>query len=317
MDNHIDKLTLSTAETNEEMVYEPEPIEGRIRPYIPWEPTPLRPRNVSEHQEAVRRQHLDILEKHKPGFVTPMLYQFIETMYWHREANRSTKNIESYRNSLYALSDVPDPLLHQYVSFADAGEARPTELLYIMDKLGMSSIELAKLTHSYGYRLEHLPDMRKSVQDSILSAGGEYYQNPEESFKIEAFDQSVNDDQPCIGVMMRRKRKIGTTASADIFERSSFIVNLYRSSHLDSELIKTLQNFIAEAEFHHNSDISGDVYSLAYAIANQNRRFDTAIKAHMDADDFETLIPLSTTIWAANEETNRKVLEKARIEVSQ
>lgn len=292
----------STAETAPTLTWRPESgiLPEPHRPdYYPWEPTPgkIYHPEIADHQLTVREQASMMLEKEfRPPFVNERLAEFVELTYWSREANRSAENTDSYNQSLHDSADT-DPDLKEKLQKAELGKASPQEVLELIDRLGMGSAELARLTHIYGYRIEHIEAMRNHVNEGIVARGGEVFEHPDTVFSIVALDTAVTAyGQLSFGIAMKRKRTIGRVDDTDVFERTTFIVLLNEKSHINRIVAKYLKSIPT------NDSQEATRQMLI------NGLLEKEVLRLLKADDFESLIPMSTTIYACNE-TNQQNIE--------
>lgn len=291
----------STAETAPTLTWRPEAgiLPEPTRPdYYPWEPTPGKIYNleIADHQLSVREQASMMLEEGlRPPHVDEKLAEFVELMYWSREANRSAENTDSYNQSLHDNAG-NDPDLREKLQKAELGKASPQEILELIDKLGMGSAELARLTHIYGYRIEHIEAMRSHVNEGIVARGGEVFESPEAVFNIVALDVAVTArGQLSFGIAMKRKRTIGRVDSTDVFERTTFIVRLDEKSHINRVVAKYLKSIPT-------NDPLGAARQMLV-----NGLLEKEVLRLLKADDFESLIPMSTTIYACNEKNRLNI----------
>lgn len=260
------------------------PIAGVYRA---WEPTPGNPRHPSviERQDASRRQARTILEEYQPKYLSEELLSFVELFYYSREANRNVKNIDSYRCAQMPLENIEnDPILSRIHEEAMVGRASAYDLLYYMHQVDMPSIELAKLTHIYGYRLEHLPAMRVEIVKAIVNHGGEVTQD-KEVFEIIDSDRSITmTSTPKHGIAMKRKRRIGIVKDMVVFERLSFVVRIDDESKLSSDVTSVIKKTEVKSDESRQSLLHSGL--------------EDEVKLLLANDDLETIIPLSTTTYA-------------------
>jgi hypothetical protein len=290
-----------------------EPVEGREASYRPWEPTPALPNKVNDHQLNVSEQHIDILENHIPPFVSPMLARYVETMYLSREANRTALNISSYRNHLHNVDITRHETLEEAVDRTECGTAQPEELLLTMEARGMASIELAKLTHLYGYRLQYIDAMRDDVRHAINFYEGEVIESPVDSFDVIALDQSVSGQtHPELAFAMKRERTVGRVDGSDIIERSSFIVRIDRDSAFDAVLAEKLKRFYVTEELHQTDESGREKWRDTF-LAVGGKPLADEIQRLLASNDLESIIPLSTTIYARNREIEKKLTERKEL----
>lgn len=269
----------------------------------PYEPTPLFLNLVKDRQAVIRNQMIDILENRRPDYIGDELYSFIEIIYMSRDANRDVKNAESYGNRLFEEDTIENTLIRDAIERAKYGTAGADELFVVAQSLGMSSIELAKLTHIYGYRLEHIGNMRQEVARSIELNDGEvfYGDDSRESFTLIGFDRTITDsNRPYHGLVMRRKRVVGCVDNYDVYERSSFVVNLDQESgtKLSPELLKYLKGYEVNAA--NEKNVNGKpIWSEDIMKTSSLRK---EVKKCIDNNDLVSVVPISTTVYAYNPE---------------
>lgn len=269
----------------------------------PWEPTPLAPNLSINRQNAIRNQMYDILEQLRPDYVNNELFEFIEILYMSRDANRDVKNYESYSSRLFEEDSIEQPVILESIERAKYGTADIDELFTVAETLGMASIELAKLTHIYGYRLKYIDDMRLDVARAIKSNDGKLYDAAEadERFTVQCFDSSISQStSPQNGLMMYRKRTIGNALGYDVYERSSFVVNLDISSgtNIHPNLIRYLKNY--ETNAYNSKEVDGHP-AWSYDML-KNSSLKDEVSRCIRENDFVSVIPLSTTVFAHNPE---------------
>jgi len=275
----------------------PEPI----RPgYYPWEATPGKINHyaIAESQAEVRDQALRALDPDlRPPFVSDALADFVEQTYLSREANRAVENSESYDESLHILADL-DLDLKLKLEKAELGRAKPSEILELIDELGMDSAELARLTHIYGYRLEYQQAMREHVKAAIWSKDGEVYDEPEVKYAISSFDVSFDEQgrlsRP-IAIAMNRKTAVGRVGGTVIYERTTFILRIDQGSDINQDLARYIRL----------------LDSRDPAVIMADSRFIAEVERLLNPGDLESVIPMSTTIYACNSE-NRALNKQER-----
>jgi len=255
--------------------------------YRAWEPTPGNQRhpNVGSMQDAALQQAQTILELYRPSHLSNELFKFVELFYYSREANRNVKNIDSYRCSQIPLEEIgKDSVLSCIHEEAMAGRASVHDLLYYMHQVGMPSIELAKLTHIYGHRLEHLPAMRSEIVRAIVDHGGAVTQD-KEVFEIIDSDRSITmTSTPKHGIAMKRKRRIGIVKDIVVLERLSFIVRIDDESKLSGDITSAIKKTEVKSDESRQSLLHSGL--------------EDEVKLLLKNDDLETIIPLSTTTYA-------------------
>jgi len=292
-----------------------EPSDSRSEDYRPWEATPISEHvsEVSTHQRAVEAMTFEMLKGGSYPYLTPQLEDYVSLIYFSREANRKTKNAQSYHN--IALSDDE---LFAAVTGDDRydvwhaqermlqGRAKPDEIRSIREHRMMASAELAKLTHMYGYRLEHIEPMRAEALQGVEALGGVVFDTPTEEYSIIAADNSITrSNHLTFGLTMTRVRHLATIGTTEVKERSSFIVVLNNQTRLDSELIKNLKSVEVRGE---PEDALGQPSSWVQAMKSFG--LDAEVKKYLEANDFETILPMSTTIFEHDPEVSALIKEK-------
>jgi hypothetical protein len=260
----------------------------------PFEPTPLEPRLVDEHQREVQKFIWQLLDE-KPSYISDELADFINIMYMSRDANRSVKNTESFVSRL--VTDI-QPDCQDIVEKAKRGLAEPDELLEMMVRLGMPSVELAKLTHVYGYRLDHIDTMREYVKQAIP----DITYSLDEEYKVRACD-NPQQGAPKYGILMTRKRLIALEP-VSVFERSSFVVNL-NSDALDGKLRSRLKSYELNAQ--NDKTWTQDILRHCPDLV-------PSAKQLVEDGNLEAMIPISTTIYAASSEIEQLIVERDKQE---
>lgn len=265
--------------------------------------TPLDRFVTAAEQEKVHTTLQSLTYKIEPG-VPMQVAAYVHDSFSRRFFGRVDANNENFITRLVTDYETKfSPELIQMIDNGRLGEASPAELLLVRDLLGIRSVELACLTHPYGENIKkYLEVMRTAVEIAIADFDGEYYgKNKKERFRIKDI---VGEDEPELlidgqapGLFMTRKRDIGKLPDGTkIRERSSFVLRIDEQSQLRAmlgdEAIEELKAIVK---------LSGDEQE------NALEKYHAVLKAFLDLDQFSEAIPLSTTIFAFNEETALKV----------
>jgi hypothetical protein len=288
--------TLTEKHWKPELGFFVEPSTSRRTDYRPWETTPISEQKteVQVHQRAVDTMTYGMLGGGSYPYKTQQLEDYVSLMYFSREANRKTKNTQSFNNSLtpQLSPDVSGRVTPMKLRMID-GRASPSEIREVRAARGMGSAELAKLTHIFGYRLENIDLMREDVLRDVEVQGGVIHENPTEEYAIIAADNSItHSHQLQFALTMVRIRHIATIGEAKDIERSSFIVLLNNQSRLDEELVKRLKSVKINGE---PENENGDPSNWARQMMELG--LTAEVKKHLDSNDFETIVPMSTTIF--------------------
>lgn len=294
-----------------------EPGVSRSDDYCPWESTPISEQEweVQEHQRAVDTMTYEMLQGGSYPHLTQQLEDYVSLIYFSREANRKTKNVQSYRNSLplgpEGELNLPGDIItmnHRMI----AGRAAPNEIRQVRKARKMGSAELAKLTHIYGYRLEHIDAMRADVLGEVEASGGVIHKNPVEEYSIIAADNAITHvNKLSFALTMTRVRHLATIGDAKDIERSSFIVLLNNQSRLDPDLIEKLKSVeIQGGPEDPSREPTAWVRSMMdFGLADE-------VKKHLDSNDFETIVPMSTTIFEYDPKVIAEIRSMPRTEES-
>lgn len=287
----------------------PEPITGREAEYTPGEPTPANESlpEVRDHQREVNALAFHIIDDLLPSHITPKLALFIERVYLNREAVRSTKNSRSFKRRITEPEAIHDQIVHDVLYKMQIGTSKPYETFAGMIAQGNAAAEVGKLMHIAGYRMEYLNPMREEVFDGIRIHDGEIIDNPEENYEIMTYDNADTTRQNIdYAIAMTRKKLIGTVGDIRVYERSSFILRTDIGSHLDpsvAERLRRIQITDMTKNEHHNTEIWK-------TLIVSDVRFQKEVKRLLALDDYETIIPLSTTIYGHNPVLDAEIVER-------
>ncbi|MDB5168313.1 MAG: hypothetical protein JWO55_571 [Candidatus Saccharibacteria bacterium] len=295
----------------------PEHKEG-IRHHLEWGATPLTTigrQDVAGMQLRVFDALIDRTEKSAPIDVPEELRQFVLHSFMNRFHGRAQNNQISYSERLKQDFEGLDPLILNMHERAITGQATPVELLIVRREFGLRSIELARLTHPYGDRIEQLDRMRHAVEYGILANDGIVFKSEEDQdvrYKIRSLSRDAETPEEIKhGFLMTRRRKIGVEGDdTHIHERSSFVVRMDEVGGLDVELINEMSKVKLTKDETWIEDIAAAV------------KLEEIIPALLKKNNFHTIIPLSTTVYAYNKTTGAEIerekeRNRDRMEMSQ
>lgn len=237
--------------------------------------------------------------------VPSLILKNYNPLFSERFNNRVTANAENYSRRLYSPEDVVnflneiDPsgmsglLFLESLGRADRGEASMGELLAIQSLLGMASIELGCASHPMGSGLEHLKNLRDTTIECIKRSGGTYVDQPESRYRVKKIIGLEKDDiKGASGYVMTRKRVIGHMPDGTVIkERTSFILNLSRIPEPIRRAVQGIDPMSRESQ---------DELAIAGGI-------DAFIEQCLADNDFETVLPMSTTVYASNCQTKQEI----------
>jgi hypothetical protein len=280
----------------------PEHNEG-IRHHLEWGATPLTTigrQDVASMQLRVFDALIDRTEKSAPIDVPDELRQFVLHSFMNRFHGRAQNNQISYNERLKQDFNNLDPLVLKMHERAITGHATPAELLIVRREFGLRSIELARLTHPYGDRIEQLDRMRGAVEYGILANEGNVFDSEDDQdvrYKIRSLSRDAETPEAIKhGFLMTRRRKIGIEGEdTHIHERSSFIVRMDKAGGLDPELVSEMSKVKLTKDETWIEDIAAAV------------KLEEIIPALLKKNNFHTIIPLSTTVYAYNKTTGEEI----------
>jgi hypothetical protein len=278
--------------------------------HLSWGATPLAgseyPEVMHTQNEVVRPLLLHRVETGAPEGMPEPLRQFMEESFLTRFIGRAVKNYDAYSERLVKTppSEIGTGFAEQH-ELAIRGLAQPERLLVVRRTLGMKAVELARLTHSYGEKIEELDPMRKVVAEAIKAQGGNMYSvaNYKEQYKLRSTDLLMNPERKdeAMGLLMTRRRMIGMVDDdTAILERSSFVVPIYDGSPFNSTLSARMRRvpLLENPDRMKQLETEGRLLEVVPGLLNDN--------------NYEAAIPLSTTIFAYNKVTDQEIKERAR-----
>ncbi|MGV9001862.1 MAG: hypothetical protein ACOH18_02810 [Candidatus Saccharimonadaceae bacterium] len=264
--------------------------------------TPLNHAAAYDQQYTLRIKLQELLEENIPSDVPAEIAAYMIDTFVSRFISRGAANQENYLSSLKSPEELGDnERLQDMITRAELGLASPSELLVVRQLLGIRSVELACLTHPYGKNIEQLEPMRQAVRDNVLLLGGEYYDEPEERYRVKGF---VNDENGYTkGLLMTRKRTVGIMPDGTIIrERSSFVLRLDDNSVVSNLTIAAIIKTVNQLDRKSN-DWQDELVAAGH--------LDEICEGLLSSDKFSMAIPVSTTIYAFNPETAQLVKERA------
>ncbi|MFI5212486.1 MAG: hypothetical protein ACHQTE_00815 [Candidatus Saccharimonadales bacterium] len=278
--------------------------ELTIRTHLEWGATPLvtvgRPQ-TARMQARVFNELCRRTINSAPPDVSHLLQQYVLNSIMNRFHERALRNHESYFERLKQDDEDVKPEYSEMFERAKAGLATPEELLIVRDIYGMRSIELARLTHPYGQRIDQLERMRSAVAHGIERSAGIVYTSDEDmdvKYKLRTLSRDADAPEEILqeGFLMTRRRKFGLHGDDTfIHERSSFIVRTDAASGLNPDLI---------SEMRHVNLSDEDTWMQDLSVAG---KLDQVIPPLLASNNFKSIIPVSTTIYAYNKATGEEI----------
>lgn len=296
--------------------------------YVPYEPTPIASLNssaggnvhheIKPHQERVDRLIRPLIDTHAPDTVPGHVKEMAILDYDAGDVQRSIKGYFSYvewksKHPIISddLENIEDKLLR--------GSHTPGEGLSFLRQTELESAELFKLSHPWGYRLQHLSPAREALREGIFQNGGVVYPDILTTYrKINLQPQFVHLDKRqfsrsmLAGFLVTYKHDIGHVTRDDgkritIIERQSAALRIDENcSGIDQTIAAVLRQPVERLR-HWGEWLEGIDDQVGYA-----SYFNQAIQSNIDAD---FLVPLSTMAYAAvesDDEHNERRLAEAK-----
>lgn len=159
--------------------YDVEPCESRSGCFQ-WSPSPML---WHKGESLAYKQDIDTLisraiEHGGPTDLDPAVRQAALLNYLSTDARLIQHNFECYQDLIDKQTDIPADLANILYKARD-GFATQTELVSLIQGTQLVSIELAKLTHPFGQRAEHLDTMGQLIEAAVVENGGMLYDGEE------------------------------------------------------------------------------------------------------------------------------------------
>ena len=187
------------------------------------------------------------------------------------------------------------------------GGASPAELLHLSNKLGIDGIELGCVTHPYGERIDYLAPMRESVNQAAGIFDGKDINKTR--YKVVNTDVILHpaNEQISEAYYMTRVRDIAQVFDDTIIrERSSFIVRVDKESNFNQSLAERIKN----VDLHDKNNFIKQKRKLTiFPVILEHRRAVKEVENSLNNNDFETVIPLLTVVYASNDGENKESQE--------
>lgn len=293
-----------------------EPSDGTLR-YRPYGAMPSNP----YADEAIRQRQREIHTEFRrlygftKGIVPDGVAAMMQSDYDINEERRSIKNFDAYMTWLNTHQPTSQEI-QQSLAYMERGKALVDELVDIGLQTNIESVELAKVTHPYGRRLEHVYPMREDVMRATENHGGVVYPSitPYRSIHIHPFTSYHTGSAGMVGELQgfiaSYKRDIGHIATDDpsvqlrIVERQIAGFRVDEASGFPQEKIQHLLD--SRADIHNEHSEAFDRHMRESGV----RGF---IEKAIQTDSLDAyVIPQSTTIFAYREALSPEEVEHKR-----
>jgi hypothetical protein len=265
---------------------------------LTWGATPLEPhrKDIAIQQSNVQSEISEYFPKSGKDVPFKLKWdtaRYIEDNYVMRTAHRVNRNYESYQSrGKFDISEVPIEAL-SFVDRSLTGHASPAEIIATADIQQIPTAELASLSHPYGKRMEHLEPARAAVREGILFFGGELCETNHQ-YEVKSSNYFTDEykaiEPSLLMTRMTQMGKIGEDIA--VFERSSFVVILSRLVPEFSEQIQAIE---------YNKSWSSDILHIP--------GFSEAVERALEANNYESVVPISTTVFETNNRLVKELLE--------
>jgi len=283
----------------------------RITPFnsLDWGATPLD----AYHDQILSRQQTNVRKKleQRARFVPPEVGEIPEEVrayvaqnFLTRFNGRTLANRDNFSRRIHTdpseFTADEEMVLHK----AMWGHATPAELLYLRCKLGMGSIELGCITHPYGTHTANVEEMRDSVRAAMRMFMVDDEPTEEEdlewTFAVKQADNLLDSQNQSMylrsAFVVTRKRDFGVLLDGSkVRERTSFVVRIDDESEFD----QAVANNMRRVPLMRNNDAMRHL-----TIAG---KLDKVLPPFIKEKRFGTVIPLSTTIYAFNRQTEARI----------
>jgi hypothetical protein len=273
---------------------------------LTYGPTPLDRVSTLGQQLDLAKELQQHTYRDIPEDVPLEIIDYVHTTFIARFHSRAEANEENYVTSLNTDAVFSPEILDMFYR-AECGIATPAELIVTRELKGIRSVELACLTHPYGKRVENvLPEMRDSVKQHVEYLGGTYFEDPETRYRVkEIIGHPKGQEEFDKGMLMTRKRTIGIMPDGTVIrERSSFVVRLDENTMFNEDDIKALESVdLSQPDWHDELVKAGNL--------------DEIVPLLLESNLFSLAIPISTTIYAYNSETAKRIKENYSVAFAQ
>ena len=211
-----------------------------------FEASPLEWGDVRYHFEF-DGQIADLILTHAPEGIRDSVKNAILMNYMSSKARLIQNNNEAYLDMLSRSQGTFGSDQLEVLDKAKAGFASPNELFRLMKETDLVSLELAKLTHPYGIRMQHAPVMYERIAD-VLEENFEPEQLfPEEPTIIRFFPHDLATDH----FIFTTKDIVASNDTLTVIERRAFALQIDEKLGFDSAIrakIERLSSLINNKE---------------------------------------------------------------------
>ena len=302
-----------------------EPYTGDIydRPYSAMAANPYANEFVKEHGKRIKAEFAKLFEY--PPAILEVPDDFKSLLVDNYIINVERRRMINFENFAKWRQDNPvaNELIEPAVKRVEEGRAEMGDVLDVGLFTDLSGgLEVGRITHPYGQRIEHVPIMRMHVAAAIHERGGELepVDNLYRSLKIEP---KTNEFDELTGFIVRYKHDIGFIEKQPgevlrIAERQVAVYRTDEASGFPSDIIQAM-NAAKEIKNQNKTKNSSDYFDWTNY---SDERFTSLLESTgchgfveriVQSDEIENfIVPESTTIFCYTEKAPINYLETRR-----
>jgi len=193
---------------------EPGQENSLITPYGAAPAFPFRDDYIKNQQDGIESQYVKLYST-PPTEMPEDFVGIVLDDYVINGQRRQMENYEAYMKYVNGGKPVSDDMLSTILLF-EGGHATIDQIADVATHTDIESLEFGKVTHPYGYRMNHIEGLRRDTNAAIESHGGVVYPtiSPYRSIavlpKIERYDDGSDYGlQRIVGFIVKYKRDVG------------------------------------------------------------------------------------------------------------
>ena len=259
--------------------------------------------HLQKQRRDIYNWRAELIDKHRPSWMSDSLFKYVQFAFINQ---LNTIKMANYNNFCTRKNSDIDNLKPDERNMFDKmmqGGASPAELLYLRNILGIDGIELGCVTHPYGERIDYLTPMRESVNQAADIFDGKDINKTR--YKVVNTDVILHpaNEQISEAYYMTRVKDIAQIFDDTIIrERSSFIVRVDKESNFNQSLAERIRN----VDLHDKNNFIKRKRKLTiFPVILEHTRAVKEVENSLNNNDFETVIPLLTAVYASNDGENK------------
>lgn len=254
---------------------------------FPWSPSPMVWHNSEDlaYKRTIDDYISAAINYGGPSDLDPAVRHAATLNYFSTDARLIENNYGCYQGLIDKQSDLSSEMA-TILDKAKNGYASQNELVSLIKDTPLVSIELAKLTHPFGQRSEHLNRMSGLVQAAIVDNGGTFYDENQEQnvgMKISHHEKHTSH------FIVTSKSLVGEVDDVVIVKRCAFMVLAREDLHFDPDVIDRMQQMAAKTG-------SQKWHERVFGRSGAKEFIESAYAGNETQPDF--MLPLSTVYYA-------------------